>query len=141
MPFLRFHSWRVRYFKVDLRLEPYSTTFSDLFFRNIRLNNHIEIIWNQINHMKSDEKLQQRVTVRNMSTIHHIFMCSKWLLSILSQNRALSKIALRIRRKICGLIVRQARTILSFRSSTLAGRVNLLFNMILDDVEPYISKK
>jgi len=29
---------------VDLRQEPYSTTFSDLFFRNVRLNRHIEVI-------------------------------------------------------------------------------------------------
>jgi len=32
------------FFKVNLRMEPYSITFSDLFFRNIRLNRHIEVI-------------------------------------------------------------------------------------------------
>jgi len=46
--------------------------------------------------------------VHNLSYFQSI--CSKWLPSILSQNTALSKIALRTRRKICGLIVRQART-------------------------------
>jgi len=32
------------FFKADLSLEPYSTTFSDLFFRTVRLNRHIEVI-------------------------------------------------------------------------------------------------
>lgn len=50
-------------------------------------------------------------------------ICSKWPPSSLSQNIALLKIAQRTRRKICGLIVRQTRTILSFKSSTLAGCV------------------
>jgi len=40
---------------------------------------------------------------------------------ILSKNIALSKIALRTRRKICGFIVRQAYTNLFFRSLTIVG--------------------
>jgi len=57
-------------------------------------------------------------------TIYHIFKAyARNEHSILSQNTALSKIALRTRRKICEFIVRQVRTILSFRSSTLADHV------------------
>jgi len=57
------------FFKVDFRLQPYSITFCDLFFRSVKLNRHIEVILRKI----ADEKLHQRMTVRNMSTIYHIF--------------------------------------------------------------------
>lgn len=71
------------------------------------------------------KKFHLRMTVRNMTQTYLFYFnrCSKWPPSILSQNTALFKIALRTRCKILGVIVRQARTILPFRSSTLAGRV------------------
>jgi len=128
------HSWSstfdvLDFFKVDLCLEPYSTTFSDLLFRNVRLNRHIEvrniILRKNTRRWKINGDCAQYV--HNLSYFQSMFEMTPFLL----QNRTFSKIALHTRRKICGLIVRQAHTILSFRFSTLASRVclNLLFKM------------
>ena len=62
---MRYHQWRVRFF----RLDTYCTTFLDLF-QYKGLNKYTEVLRVKTH---ADEKLHQRVIVRNTSPIYHVF--------------------------------------------------------------------